>query len=309
MARTLYFCKVSLDSQEVFEYREQDNNITARVTNDILAMINAETVFCDKYSYKDENGKTHEGEIKYSLNIREKDDTSIYGVLYRNSTIFAKQMDDNGELKSYPVDNTEDVEFYYDVLREYIAFVTRRKFGKRMFIDAFEKILNNCSKTNCFTYSFYLALYNEGMTIEEIKESISKDKNIKELIITYRPANPDSGIIKKVQEANKRELILETNATERSIIYKAKGKICIDGSAKVIQEDIESLARMNDGIDIKELTKRGYASVRSVNENGDVKSTTDSKPYTSRIQEGEDFADKAKKGISQILMRVSGLFA
>ena len=56
----------------------------------------------------------------------------------------------------------------------------------------------------------------EHMSIDEMKESVKADKNIRELTITYRPANPDQGIIDKVKEASDKERLKESNATERS---------------------------------------------------------------------------------------------
>ena len=49
-------------------------------------------------------------------------------------------------MKSKPVENTEDIEFYYDVLHEYVAFISRRRFGKNMFNEALGEILNECAR-------------------------------------------------------------------------------------------------------------------------------------------------------------------
>lgn len=303
MTRTLYFSKISLNSQEVYEL-EDNYEFRFKLTNDIFYMLKHDSSYVDSYIYTDDDNNEHTGNIIYNLSIKNKDDSGIYGVIYRNSNVFVKQKDENGELKSLPVDNTEDVEFYYDVLHEYIAFVTRQKFGKNMVNDAFAGLLNECAKKEGYTYSFYVESYNEGMSIEEIKSEIKSEKNIKELIITYRPANPDEAIINTVKGAKQSELIRESNATERSIIYKAKGKMGIDGAATVIQEDLNRLAELNEDIPIEEMTKRGYAIVRSVNDKGEVKSTTDSKPFIRRIKDCEDFVGEAKKGIMQILRKV-----
>lgn len=185
-----------------------------------------------------------------------------------------------------------------------MAFVTRQKFGKNMVNDAFAGLLNECAKKEGYTYSFYVESYNEGMTLEEIKSEIKLEKNIKELTITYRPANPDEAIIDAIQEARRSELIRESNATERSIIYKAKGKMGINGAAQVIQDDLDRLAELNEGIAMEDMTKRAYIIVKSVNDRGEVKSTTDSKPFTRRLKEGGNFVGEAKKGVERILRKV-----
>ncbi len=301
MTRTLYFSKVSLNSQDVYDLY-QDYDIRYSITVDILHMLKNGARYIDSDIYVDEDGIEHTREIIYILSIINKDDESIYGTVDRTTTVFVKQRDaETGELKNHAVDDTEEVEFYYDVLHEYIAFVTRRRFKKNIFNEAFANLMNSCSEKEELPYSFYLESYNYGMSIEEIKNYIKQIKDIKQLIITYRPANPDEALIRIAQEASDSERIKESNATERSIIYIARGSNCIDGSASIIQEDIDKLEQLNEGIPIEEATQRGYAAIKSVNEKGDVKSTTESKPFVRKIKEMANFVAEAKLGITQIL--------
>ncbi|WP_044916156.1 hypothetical protein [Butyrivibrio sp. WCE2006] len=304
MNRTVYFSKVSLNSQDVYDLVD-NYDLRYKITGDILYMLKHDSEFYDEYSYVDDDGERHEGEIKYTLSIKDKDESSIYGYLDRTTSLFVKNRDDaTGELKTRPVDDTEAVEFYYDVLHEYVAFSVRKRFGRNMFNDAFAKLMNHCAQKENFMYSFYVGTYNEGMSIDEIKESIKHDKNIKQLIITYRPANPDEKMIKKAKEASESDKIKASNATERSVIYKARGKNCIDGSADIIQEDLNKLVELNEGISVEEMTQFSYAEVKSTNEHGAVKSTADSKPFMRRFRENVDsFVEEAKIGIAQILRR------
>ena len=303
MNRTLYFSKVSLDSQEVYDLVD-NYDFRYKLTNDIIYMLKHNSELVVPYSYTDEDGEAHSGEIKYTLSIQEKTDSDIHGFLDRTTLLFVKQRDEEGILKTHAVNDTEAVEFFYDVLHEYIAYDTRQRFGKNMFNDAFGLMMNHCSEQEGFSYSFYLGSYNKGMSIDEIQEAIKKDKHIKELIITYRPANPDEKMIEKVRKASESERIKDSKAAERSIIYKAKGRDCIDGSASIIQDDLQTLVELNKGIDIKEMTQFSYAEVKSVNESGDVKSTADAKPFTRKFKDDiNEFIAEAKRGISQILGR------
>ena len=95
----------------------------------------------------------------------------------------------------------------------------------------------------------------------------------------------------------------ESNATERSIIYKAKGKTNINGGAEIIQDDLKQLVTMNEDIPILDLTQRGYVVVTSVNKNGDVKTTTDTKPFVKITNGLGEFVNTAKKGIQEILRK------
>lgn len=305
MSRNMYFSKVSLDSKEVYDLVD-NYELRFKYTNDILLMLKHGAKYTGESTYIDEDGEEHTNRITYTLSVRHKDDTSIYGFFDRTTNLFVKKRDDiTGELKTSPVPNTEGIEFYYDVLHEYIAFSVRSRFRQNMFNDAFAELMNICAKKEGFTYSFYLGLYNEGLSIEEIKESIKKDKNIKELIITYRPANPDEKLIEKAKEASESERIREANATERSVIYKAKGNIHIDGSASVIQEDLDKLVELNAGMPIEEMTKYSYAEVKSINDKGAVNSTAATKPYIYKYREDLDgFVESAKHGITHILSRL-----
>lgn len=303
MSITLYFSKVSLNTSEVFELVD-DYSIRFKITNDIIRMLKNGYSFSDLIVYEDDDGNKYETMVKYTLSIKEKDESVIHGVLYREGTLFVKERDEkNDTMRSRPVENTEDIEFYYDVLNEYVSFYARRRFGRMMFNSAFEKMLNSASEETGLKYFFYVSTYNEGMSIEEIKESIRNDKNIKQLTIIYRPANPDAGLIEDIKKASDKELLREANATERTVIYKAKGDVMINGGAPVIQSDLQKLVDLNEDVSIEELTKRGYAEVRSENQNGDVKSTTEAKPFEKKIEDVVNFVETAKSGILQILRK------
>lgn len=307
MARTIYFSKVSLDSQEVYEIVD-NNAFRYSIVNNILAMLGKNYEYTEDYEYVDDEGEKHNGNVKYVLNVTNKDEESICGTIDRTASVLIKKRDElTGEMECRPVQNTDDIEFYYDVLHEYVAFLTRQRFKKNMFNESMGKILTMAAKENGMTYSFYLESFNDGMTIKEIQEQIKEDKSIKELTITYRPANPDEGMVEMAQAASRSELIRESNATERSIIYRAKGKRTIDGGASIIQEDLRRLEELNRNIPIEEMTQRGYAVVKSVNEKGDVKSTTDSKAFVRKLKFGDSFITEAKRGIVQILKKVNGV--
>ena len=301
MQRTIFFSKVSMDSQEVYNLVE-DYKIRFEITRNIISMLKHDFYFEDENMYFTDDGEKHIGLITYSLSIKEKDDEHIHGVLYRKAPLFVKERNNQkDEMKSKAVLNTEDIEFYYDVLHEYVGFYCRNRFGRNMFNAAFEKLLNECAKQNKYGYSFYVETFNAGMTIGEIQDDIKEDKNIKELTITYRPANPDELILKKIKDAHNKEKMQESNATERSVIYKAKGKSTINGGAEIIQDDLHKLVAMNEDIPILELTQRGYIVVTKVNQNGDVNTTTSNKPFVKIAHNDYEFIDTARKGIIEIL--------
>lgn len=304
MSRAVYFSKVSLNTIELYDFLEEGNNTRIKVTLDILSSIKHEFIFYDTKSYFTDSGDLNTEQIEYSISIRNKDDESVEGVLYRKSLIFVKRKDENtGEMKAIPVENTEDILFYYDVLNEYVAYIARKRFGRNMFNNAFAMLLNESTKLQGYNYNFYVETYNSGMSLEEIKKIVKDEKDITQLAITYHPANPDDGIIEKAKKAKEKERMRISNATERSVIYKATGLGTIDGSAEIIQKDIDFLETLNEDMSINEMTKRGYINVTLHKKSGDVKTTAETKPYYKIIYNMMEFVDSAKNGIVNIIRK------
>ncbi len=71
MNRTVYFSKVSLNSQDVYDLVD-NYDLRYKITGDILYMLKHDSEFYDEYSYVDDDGERHEGEIKYTLSIKDK---------------------------------------------------------------------------------------------------------------------------------------------------------------------------------------------------------------------------------------------
>lgn len=293
-----------MKSIEVYDFLDEEKNARMEVTSAILLNIKHDFKYYDTKSYYSESGDLRTEEIEYSINIRSKDNQSIEGVLYRKSLIFVKRKDEDTDvMQSIPVENTEDITFYYDVLHEYVAYIARKRFGRSMFNNAFAMLLNESMKKNNCDYSFYVETYNEGLSLEEIKNIVKLENDITQLTITYHPANPDDGIIERAKQARDKERIRNSNATERSVIYKATGLGSIDGKAEIIQKDIDYVEKLNEDMPIEILTQRGYVNLTLQKRSGEVKTTAETKPYLKNIINMADFLDSAKSGIINILRK------
>ena len=118
MESVVYFSKVSMNSEEAYNLVE-NYELRFEITRNILAVVQHDFDFVHEIPYITEEGEKRISKISYVLSIKEKDDQSIHGVLDRTAIIFVKERDEEtGEMKSKPVENTEDIEFYYDVLHE-----------------------------------------------------------------------------------------------------------------------------------------------------------------------------------------------
>lgn len=291
LGRQVYFSKVSLNSGHVYELQQDFQIQRARITDTILAYLT------DGFSFTVFEG---ENPVDYTFRLISKDNEYIHGIIDREAKVFVKKRDESsGEMYSRSVPSTEEIEFLYDVFHEYVGFITRQKFGYNMFNIAFARMLNEVMKANKLDYSFYLELYNYGLTYDEIKTAIFEDEDIMELAMTYRPANPDEEIIDAI--TNHIDGLAETGATEKTVLYKTRGGQVINGKAKLIQEDFKKMAELNNAIDMVEQTKRGYFVVTSKNANGAIKSTVENRPFIKEIT--TNLVNTVIDGIREILGR------
>lgn len=298
---TIYFSKVSLFSHEVYYF--SDDERIKMVDSIMLALKHNFQFSVDNVKINEDGDRIFE-QVDYTLSIIQKQNTTIEGILYRKSNLFIKKkLNGIDELKKIPVQNTEDIHFYYDVIHECVAFIERSRFRRKMFNQAFAEMLNRAEKEAGYSYRFYLELYNYGMDIDEMKSFIREKNDLIKIEILYKPINPDDDIRRKLE--NYRQVLKETNATERSVTYKGSKAVPIDGGAPIISSDIDYLNEISQKahIDMRELTKRGYFQIKTTDQNGNVSSTTEKKPFVKRIKDASDLAIVAAQEITKIIMK------
>ena len=118
--KVVYFGKINITSRHVYDIYKAESNVY-KILLPVLININdgLEYVYSYTYMYDD---KIIEEKIQYTLRIREKTDTYIYGYLSKKGKIPYKQENMSGELVPGYIDNTERIEFYYDVFKEKIGY-------------------------------------------------------------------------------------------------------------------------------------------------------------------------------------------
>lgn len=303
----VYFSKVSLNSTNVYDI-QKDASKYMEIANSIFDALKSDLSFTDSKTYVDSNGEMGIENIDYSLNIINKDEVSIEGVIYKTSYLYAKSVDrKTKEMKIRPVSNTEDITFYYDVIHEFVGFHIRNRFGRNQFNTAFAEILNLAMKEKKYPYSFFVETYNEGITLDNLKSELEKMKDLKRLELKFQPVNPDEevrGLLTEAgEEYNAMKGMEEANATYKSVVYEAKGLGCLNTRAKIIQEDLEMIEQMHSAISAKKLTQRGYTKVETMDSHGNVTTTADRSPYKKRIFSELELVDACKRGIASILRK------
>lgn len=303
----VYFSKVSLNSIDVYDI-QKDENKYSKIADSIFHALKSDLSFTNSKTYIDSKGELGVENVEYSLNIINKDDIGIEGVIYKTSYLYAKSIDkETKEIRINPISNTEDITFYYDVIHEYVGFHVRKRFGRNQFNAAFAEMLNTAMEKNNYSYSFYVETYNAGITLDDLKNELKKIKDLKRLVITFQPVNPDDKIRQLMEAAgdeyNTMKDLEEANATYKSIVYESKGLGALNTDSKIIRDDLDMLEKMHSVIKTKQLTKRGYAKVEAMDSRGNVTTTADKSPYKKRIFNEYELINACKKGIASILRR------
>lgn len=305
----VYFSKVNLNSIDVYDVQKNKNQYS-KITDAVFHALKSDLSFITSQTYMDSNGELGTEDTEYSLNIISKDEISIEGILYKTSYLYAKSIDkETKEIKINPVSNTEDITFYYDVFHEYVGFHVRRRFGRNQFNIAFTEMLNTAMEKNNYPYSFYVETYNAGISLDDLKNELKQIKDLKRLVLTFQPVNPDSEILQLMEdvgdECNAMKELEEANATYKSIIYESKGLGSLNTESKIIQDDLNIFEQMHSAINTQKLIQRGYTKVETMDSHGNVTTTADRSPYRKRIFRESELIAACKKGIASILRKDS----
>ena len=168
----IYFSKINLVTTDLFDIYE-DSTVLNRVKNSILSYVRSGVSYKVEDNTFDENGQIHQTSTYYKLSIGMKREDTIAGVIYKETRLFYKKVNDStNEIESHTIPTIEDIKFYYDVEREIVGFHTRNRFGYKEFNTAFSELINLCMKENDLELRFEANLYNEGMGIEEIESEL-----------------------------------------------------------------------------------------------------------------------------------------
>lgn len=136
----IYFSKVSILSTELFDIYENRENYK-KIVELIKLVLRDDLEYEKEESYIGSDG-LHTVQTKYKMFIREKKDYDINGVIYKYADIRYKQLDPiTKKTIQKSVETVEDIQFYYDVMSEFVGFHTRNRFGYQEFNEAFSFML------------------------------------------------------------------------------------------------------------------------------------------------------------------------
>lgn len=243
----IYFSKVSIMSTGLFEVYE-DRKRYDTIIELIMQILKDDLEYEKVETYIGSDGE-HTVQTKYRMFIRQKEDRTVNGIIYKHANIWYKQLDPKTKNTiSKSVETVEDIQFFYDVKSEFIGFHTRNRFGYQEFNEAFAYMLHNGMKQINQDIKFLVSLYNEGLNIAEIEESLKQIPGIKKLVFNFSIPNPaDDTLLDELEKGldGTLEQMKESNAHNMSVIFNSDGKIGLNIESKEIKDNFKRVDDMH----------------------------------------------------------------
>lgn len=307
MSVILYFSHINVNSHihNVYEGTEELNSIL----KSLFLNIKEDSTYTQTENKHDENGEEYIYEAYFRFNLIEKfDDYTIVGNVIKTSNLFINEVDERtGDIKKIPVENSEVIPFYFDVLNEIVAFYTRNRFGYKIFNSAFKQLLNKCMSTKKVKFNCEVTPVKKGLSVNELQTQLKRIGKLEMLKIEIIPPNPDDDLLDAIQQ-NGEEFINDIksgNVTQKSTIFTSTAPGGLNIDAKIIKKELEKMDKIHSRLSGETAIKKGYVTVEATNTNGRTYSTNDNKPTKYKLSEKpkslEAFAAVCKQKISAVL--------
>jgi hypothetical protein len=307
MSITLYFAKVNINSHifKVYEDKSKLNEILKLV---FLNLKEGVSYTKSNLNYT-ENGETFTYDADFKLSqIQKFDDNTIVGSVIKTSYLFANKLNEKtGEVTKIPVENSEVIEFYFDVYKEIITYYRTNRFGYAEFPQAFKELLNLCMSSKREEYNFEVSLLREGLNVEDIQKQLIRIGRLETLKIEIIPPNPDDELLDGIQHNGEEYItgIKEGNITYTSTAFESKDSRGLNIDAKIIKNELNKINNIHSKLTDEKAIRNGYVTVEATNKSGRFYSTNQTKPIKDKLVEKPnsivDFATLCKQKIASLV--------
>lgn len=318
MGATVYFSKINLNSHILEVYKCDDGNKMLRsICDQIIVRFNDGIKYIrEEETYTDEDGDVHTYDATYTLTSvikHESDyDYSISGSIHKKSFLFYKVMGDEGKLIPRKVENSELINFYYDVYREMVCFYTSIRFGYVEFNEAFKGILNqamfNPELSDDEQYYFNVELYKKSLSIDNIKDELKNIGKIKSLRVDIKAPNAASNLIKKINQSpgERIKAMKEGNITEKSTLLTSNAPNGLQIDTLAVSNELDEIKNIHEYLSDTDALDNGYAEVEAEGVDGTRYTTKDKKPFKRNITDNQkyrgEFIKICKEAIRSLLL-------
>lgn len=295
MSTTIYFSKLNVTSHmlEVYEKKKDLTDILKKV----FVNLKEGTIF-EKKEFRSVGNQVHlyQASFKFKL-IKKYNDNTIVGSIIKTSDLFINKInEETGEIKKIPVENSEIIEFYFDVHNELIAFYTTNRFGYQEFNMAFENLLGICMSREVEEYTFNVVLKKYGLSVNQITEELKKIGKIESLKIEIIPPNVDDPLLNSIQDNQEESLedMVEGNITHTSTIFTSKAPQGLNIDSKVVKKQIHKGEEIHSELTSEKATGNGYVKFEAISKSGRTFSTDDHSPVKVKLLEKWSNIDEMK---------------
>ncbi|MGO5442664.1 hypothetical protein ACTQXY_03930 [Faecalimonas sp. LCP19S3_D12] len=219
----MYFYKFNINAEIYNVYK--DENLQNKILNDVFSKISSDL----SYVYGYEDGEDDEPvEYKFCDLIKSQDDMTITGRLVKiyDGEIESYDRKNDTVTHSYEEDRASSATFYFDVIHEEIAFITRQGLGYLQFGVYFRRLL----ETKFPEGSFELILEKN---VGELKQKIYNMSRVLKVSCTIIPPNANESEFGNLLGPSVEEF-KETGATKytQKMEVPARGKNTIATKSK-----------------------------------------------------------------------------
>lgn len=306
---TIYFAKLNLVSSEVFQVINKEIRLDA-ILQKLLDELKSGISYQDLVPIPLTEEEVEQGlgtkfrTTDYGLEIRKKSANGVEGCIFKTSKLYYNRLKDDNSIESSAVDNTEVVNFYLDIFNEFVGFNTKQRFGYQQFASAFESLINQCLENANSTYRFSVSVYTHGLNLDEIKAELMRIPSVQKLMITVQPPNPDDELLGEIELSlnSKLKELEEAKASIISTTIEAKGKEALRIDSQLISKELALAEDVYGSLNIRKAVSKGYVKVRAETKHGITFSSNSNRPQTLIIEGEDDFVDKVKGFVAQILI-------
>ena len=196
----------------------------------------------------------------------------ILGNITKESYIFAKQRDEFGKRKKIRMKNEEEINFYFDIMNEVLAFHTTKRFGHRQFINAMKVLINKSINTYIEEekYIFDIELLRKAIDLLDIKQELLKIDDL----------------LSKIRSSAETQLeeMTEANLTGESIIFESDAPGGLKIGSKIIDEKLSRVESLHTHLTGQDAIRNGYLKVSAKSKSGRSYSSNDREPVKDKIQ-------------------------
>lgn len=313
MMRTLYFAKINIS--QIYEVYKEETTI--KQIMDKLFICIKDKVEVEKVIERQKDGdaiiETHKFSFSGINRMDNYPSEGLVGSIIKSHQIYIKQINkETGEKKVFPVDNDEVIEFYFSPYDEIVTFYTANKFGYLQICEAFELLINECSKSmyGDLKESFKVSMLTNGVSIDEIKKDLKNFGPIQELSIRIIPPNPMNKTLKHLKENTEKKLkdYQESRITEEISIFKSEYVGGLDTSSEEIENKLDNAIGFHSKITSEEMTGNGYVKVVATSRTGQEYNTDAKQVVKVRAEDSEmigdvNFASSCRKFVKSIFKK------